>query len=350
MSAMMNPNSRKTLFDIVYFSGLNSVLHPLCGGVGAILSFHHVRPRSNESFQPNAKLEIEPEFLRELIIKLRRIGYQLVSLDEAHRRLTGEESMKPFICFTFDDGYRDNFQFAYPILNGLSVPFAIFVVSGFADGSACLWWRVLERVIAQSDELQWPESRERVSCVTTAEKHAVFNRCAEWARLNDPGRAEHYLGVLCERSGVNMSALTSELCMSWSELARLARDPLVTLGGHGVTHIALSKAVGERAREEMEECTRLIERNVGVRCRHFAYPFGNRREAGPREFAIAAELGYKTALTTREGAIFREHRRHLTALPRICVDGDLQRWRYAEVMVSGVVRRVWNGGRCVDAA
>lgn len=347
---VMNRDSRKALLDLVYFSGLNSILRPLFGGVGAILCLHHVRPRSDQSFQPNAKLEIEPEFLQELVIKLRRAGYQLVSLDEAHRRLTGEQSIKPIVCFTFDDGYRDNLKWAYPILKDLDVPFTIFVVTSFADGSGCLWWRVLEWAIARSDELQLPEGGERVSCATIAEKHAVFSRCAEWARMSDPDRAKYYLGVLCESCGIDMSSITSELCMSWPELAQLARDPLVTLGGHGVTHIALSQANRDRARNEMQECAHLIESNAGIRCRHFAYPFGNRREAGPREFAIAAELGFKTALTTRDGAIFREHRGHLTALPRICINGDLQRWRYADVMISGAVQRVWSGGRCVDAA
>ena len=49
---------------------------------------------------------------------------------------------------------------------------------------------------------------------------------------------------------------------------------------------------------------------------HFAYPFGNRREAEEREFHLAAECGFKTAMTTRTGSIFSEHALHNMALPR----------------------------------
>jgi peptidoglycan/xylan/chitin deacetylase (PgdA/CDA1 family) len=346
----MKSRSRRALLDLIYYSGLNAILHPIFGGLGAILCLHHVRPGSDAPFQPNFKLEIEPAFLQKLVIELKRAGYEFISLDAAHRSLTGEKDIQPFVCLTFDDGYRDNFEWAYPVLKEHAVPFTIFVVTDFADGTGCLWWRALERVIAISDRLPLPASGELVSCGTIAEKHAVFSWCVEWARLTDPKRIEHYVNVLGQRAGIDLRALTAELCLRWDELAALARDPLVALGGHGLTHVALSQVIREQAQAEMRTCARLIEDRTGVRCRHFAYPFGNRTEAGPREFAIAAELGFKTAVTTRDGAIFAAHRRHLTALPRIVVDGDLQRWHYADLMVSGAVRRLWNGGRCVDAA
>jgi peptidoglycan/xylan/chitin deacetylase (PgdA/CDA1 family) len=346
----MNRGSRRALLDLIYYSGLNAILHPIFGGLGAILCLHHVRPRSDAAFQPNFKSEIEPAFLQKLVIRLKRAGYEFISLDAAHRSLTGEKDIQPFVCLTFDDGYRDNLEWAYPILKEHAVRFTIFVVTGFADGTGCLWWRALERIIANANRLPLPASGELVSCKTIAEKHAMFSRCAEWARLTEPKRIEHYVNVVGQRVGIDLQSITSELCLRWDELAALARDPLVTLGGHGLTHVALSQVIREQAAAEMQICAQLIESRTGVRCRHFAYPFGNRTEAGPREFAIAAELGFETAVTTRDGAVFAAHGRHLTALPRIVVDGDLQRWHYADLMISGAVRRVWNGGRSVDAA
>jgi hypothetical protein len=77
---------------------------------------------------------------------------------------------------------------------------------------------------------------------------------------------------------------------------------------------------------------------------------GDPTSAGPREFRIALDLGFKTAVTTRPGVLFRKHRDHLTALPRISVNGEFQQQRYLKVLMSGAATAMWNGFRRVNAA
>ena len=101
-------------------------------------------------------------------------------------------------------------------------------------------------------------------------------------------------------------------------------------------------------RSELENGRAVIEAALGVRPQHLAYPVGDRSAAGAREFKIAAELGFKTAVTTRPGVVFRRHSGHLTALPRISLNGDFQRPRYARVLVSGAATAMWNGFRPVN--
>jgi peptidoglycan/xylan/chitin deacetylase (PgdA/CDA1 family) len=84
--------------------------------------------------------------------------------------------------------------------------------------------------------------------------------------------------------------------------------------------------------------------------RHFAYPYGDRSAAGTREFALARAAGFKTAVTTRPGMIFPENAAHLTALPRISLNGNYQDARFLPVLTSGAATAVWNGFRRVDAA
>jgi len=81
-----------------------------------------------------------------------------------------------------------------------------------------------------------------------------------------------------------------------------------------------------------------------------SYPFGDRTACAAREFELAAELGFKTAVTARPGVLFGRHRQCMTALPRIPVDGDYQRMRYLRVLLSGSATALWNGFRRVDAA
>ena len=80
----------------------------------------------------------------------------------------------------------------------------------------------------------------------------------------------------------------------------------------------------------MEMSRAVIEAALGERPQHLAYPVGDPTSAGPREFRIAAELGFKTAVTTRPGVLFTAHREHLTALPRISLNGEFQQQRYRQ--------------------
>ena len=150
---------------------------------------------------------------------------------------------------------------------------------------------------------------------------------------------------------VDMGAFCRDLCMDWQEIIDLAADPLVTIGAHTVNHMMLKKMTDEAAvRAEMDMSRAVLEAALGKRPEHLAYPVGDPTSAGPREFRIAAELGFKTAVTTRPGVLFKAHRDHLTALPRISVNGEFQQQRYVKVLMSGAATAMWNGFRRVNAA
>jgi peptidoglycan/xylan/chitin deacetylase (PgdA/CDA1 family) len=111
------------------------------------------------------------------------------------------------------------------------------------------------------------------------------------------------------------------------------------------------KKVPERlVAAEMRMSAAAIEAALGVRPHHFSYPVGDATAAGPREFRIAAACGFRTGVTTRPGVLFPEHREHLTALPRISLNGRFQRLRYLTVLMSGTATALWSGFRRVDAA
>jgi len=145
--------------------------------------------------------------------------------------------------------------------------------------------------------------------------------------------------------GIDADANCAAACMSWKELSRLAEDPLVTIGAHTVSHPHLRKLAPSDARREMENSAVRIERMLGIRPQHFAYPFGDAAAVGPREFAYAAELGFKTALTTRPGVVSAGDCKFLMSLPRISANGDFQQMRHLRVLESGAATFAWNGIR-----
>jgi len=93
-----------------------------------------------------------------------------------------------------------------------------------------------------------------------------------------------------------------------------------------------------------------IEQELGQRPACFPVPCGDPGSAGPRDFALAARAGFKTAVTTRKGMLFLDHRDHLTALPRVSLNGDYQSLTYTAVYLSGAPFALWNGFQQVNAA
>jgi peptidoglycan/xylan/chitin deacetylase (PgdA/CDA1 family) len=343
----------RTGMESLYFSGAHRIMGRWLGGVGLILTLHHVRPPSPERFQPNRLLEVSPNFLQQVAQRLRQSGMDLVSLDEMHRRLVEGDFERRFVTVTFDDGYRDTLHHAYPILKQHGIPFAIYIPTSFPDRSGELWWLALEAVIARNDrvELVFEGADRRFECRSPEEKLSVFATLYWWLRrLGSEDELRAVVRDLCARHDVDIAALCEDLCMTWDEIASLAKDPLVTIGAHTVNHPMLGKVSEEAVRSELKMSRSAIEARLALRPQHFAYPVGDATSAGPREFRIAADLGFKTAVTTRPGVLFPEHARHLTALPRISLNGEFQQMRYLSVLMSGAATAVWNGFRRVDAA
>jgi peptidoglycan/xylan/chitin deacetylase (PgdA/CDA1 family) len=85
----------------------------------------------------------------------------------------------------------------------------------------------------------------------------------------------------------------------------------------------------------MEEGAQRVARELGRRPRHFSFPYGSAIAAGPRDFEIARELGFATAVTTRKGMLHPEHTDHLWALPRLSLNGDYAHPNYLSVLLSG---------------
>jgi peptidoglycan/xylan/chitin deacetylase (PgdA/CDA1 family) len=312
-----------------------------------------VRPAASAPFQPNRTLEITPAFLDEVLTSLRASDVEIVAMDEAHRRLTAGENCQRFIALTFDDGYRDNRTYALPILKRHAVPFTIYVVSDFADGTGRMWWVTLESAVAGHERLEVVVDGEaRVfACVTAEEKAATFAALYEYVRTRRThAEVVAFMARLADGCGVDTQAECRDLTMGWPELQALAEEPLVTIGAHTVSHPILTQLDDDAARAEISAGAEAIAARLGRRPEHFAYPVGQPYAAGPREFALAREAGFKTAVTTRAGVIFPDHRDHLTALPRISVNGGFQNLHYLDVLLSGAPTAIKNRFRRVDAA
>lgn len=336
-------------FGLFRATRLHRIAGDLLRGRGVILTFHRVRPAPSDPFQPNALLEITPDFFDAVLTRLRETGLAIVSLDEALSRLvTGEGG--PFAVLTFDDGYRDLIEHVLPALERHEAPATFYLAPGLADRTAPLWWVELEEAIRRLDVVELNVGGMEIGLLATdvAEKAEAFERLRLLLREAGEERLLGAVAALAAEAGVDGRALVEASCLDWDDLRELAAHDLVTIGAHSLTHPRLSALPVEAARAEIAGSRARLERELGLPCRHLAYPYGDVASAGPREFTLAAEAGFASAVTTRPGMIFPDHARHLRALPRLSANGLWQDLAFLDVLLSGAPFFLWNGGRRVN--
>ncbi len=123
--------------------------------------------------------------------------------------------------------------------------------------------------------------------------------------------------------------------MDWIDLAKLAADPLVTLGTATVNYPALSNLQDAAALREMTMGRAVAEAAFHRDVRHFAYPFGDRGSWRRQHAAMAEQAGFASAASAIPGVVEAEGRSNLHALPRIGWDGRQRSLRAMRVILSG---------------
>lgn len=334
-------------FRIMAATGADRWSRGFAQGRGVILTLHHVRPAERHGFAPNALLDLTPDFLDAALGLIRAEGYDLVSLDDAIARLQSPKRGRFFVALTFDDGYRDNVEHAWPVLAKHGAPWTLFVTPGFADRTARLWWLELEEAIRALPRLDLvlPDGRFTARTETDAEKDHAFSRLYWRLRKGPEAILLSAISDLARQAGVDPVALVERDCLPWETLRALSGAPGVSIGAHTLTHPMLAKHDIEAARREIVESQSRLEAELGLPIRHFAYPVGDPGSAGAREFALVREAGFASAVTTRPGHLVAEHADHLHALPRVSLNGLHQNEAALRALLSGLPFWLRNRGR-----
>jgi peptidoglycan/xylan/chitin deacetylase (PgdA/CDA1 family) len=324
--------------ELVYFSGLAWLRTRATGGAGVILRFERVRPRRTARFQPLRSREITPEFLDRTIRALKRWKLDIVSMDEVCRRAVTLASPRRFACLTFDGGYRDLITSAYPLLAEHRVPFTVYLPTAFPDGLGEAWWLGLEEVIAREKRVSLVMGRQerRFDIESTSEKYQLYDFLGGWMRSLPPAELSSAINDLCKRYSVDLAALSREASMDWTELAKLAADPLATIGSETVNYPVLSTLKDVAALREMTMGRAVAEAAFRRDVRHFAYPFGDRASWSRQHAGMAEQAGFASAASAISGVVETEGRTNLHTLPRISWDGRQRSLRVMRVMLSGI--------------
>lgn len=285
----------------VFHTGAVKLIHADSGGAETpfgILLYHRVNGDENPLFPstPAAVFDAQMRYLA--------ANFRVLPLREIIQRIQRGHSLEPLtIAVTFDDGYRDNYTHAHPVLRKYRLPATVFVATGFTGSDRLMWndrlaWAVshtgqkrLRAVIGRRDiDLSLETQEDKAVSLNTALE--ALKSCPDHSKaeiLDDLIRGLHAEQGTCER-----------LMLDWDELRMMAREGW-DVGSHTVSHPILTRIAPAAVARELQDSKRLIEQELQQTAGLFAYPNGKRTDFDDDIKAAAKEAGYIGAATTLRG-------------------------------------------------
>lgn len=286
------------------------------GTSGVVLMLHRVAEYNKSKLVPNEDLKVSPAFLQMTIDKYKKAGFAFLSLDEVYDVIMGKNKIeKPFVAFTLDDGYLDNYTTAYPIFKRNHVPFCIFVATDFPDKRAILWWISIENLILSNNKIQLSDGTTYI-CETYKQKWDTFRLIREKILKLDQRNLLYSLQELFDNYQIDWLAPIQKMGMSWENIKELGKEPLCTIGGHTMSHPSFIPLTLDEIKEEINGGIERLKSVIDYDIHHFAYPYGSMKEDGEREYEYLKSFDFRTAFISFGGFITKDDINNMTHLPR----------------------------------
>jgi peptidoglycan/xylan/chitin deacetylase (PgdA/CDA1 family) len=306
-----------------------------------ILVYHRVSPFRIDDGMTISQMAFDAQ--------LRYLGkhYSVVSLDEVAAMLRGEcPTRSGVIALTFDDGYRDNYTQAWPILARYSMPATIFVTVGPLEGEVSLWTEEIRAALGASSSQtldlesmgwgSWPltTDAEKLDCL-----HAVKQRLKAVPDAERQRALREIIQRLCPQRKVGEQGPM----LTWDMVREMSKGGF-TIGAHTMSHKILTQIAPEEVDWEIRESKHRIEQRLGEPSRHFAYPNGTRADWDSQTQEAVKQAGFETACTTIRGT--NPAKQDLYALRRLeitdagCTD---PRGRFSAAMFAAQLAGVFGG-------
>jgi len=293
---------------------------PLFGGLGHVYMLHRVLPSKENNHSPfNNGLAIDPQKLSKTIEYFKQENYDFLSLGEMVDRIEGKKSPKPFIVFTLDDGYLDNFTNALPIFEKYNVPFCIYITTCFPNNTATFWWYILEEHVAKNNSLDFSieDKSYNFEWKNKAELKKVYPEIKRVIKEISPTEFKGFIKKTFNISDVDLRERASKLAMNWEQIKKLTNHPLVTIGSHTLNHLSLKNMSSEQVKTEVESAKIELEEKLNIKIEHFAYPYGGHNDVSAETSEIVNNIaGIKTAVLNLPGNLFHELEKNQTLIPR----------------------------------
>lgn len=272
-----------------------------------VLMYHRVLPKDSPARQVEQPgMYVSPETLDLHVSELKH-RFELVHLSEWLRRAREGAALPRLACaITFDDGWRDNFEFALPVLMRHGAPATIFLVSSYV-GSARRFWpnqlmSLLQKSFAEPGSVDFPAPLSRIVEPVLAEA-----RRRDQLRVDDADRVVQHAKELDEEQIRSLVEAAEKSCadsldareiLGREEVAQMAATRLIRFGSHTMTHFRLGGRVSSRELErEIVESRKQLQDICALDIDLFCYPNG---ETSPEAIELVRRH-YVGSVTTRKG-------------------------------------------------
>lgn len=236
--------------------------------------------------------------------------------------LAGKAWPKRALIVSFDDGYRDNYTLAWPILRAFVIPATIFLATAHIGAQKLFWWDAIAFCFKRSElqSVALPElGAAPFPLQTTAQKRAAIDAALVYSKAVCDVERRDFVRALPARLEAKLDEETARgMHLSWDEVREMARGG-IEFGGHTVTHPILSRVESQQLQFETATCKSDIETETGQKVLAFAYPAGTRQRRDEAARARVQACGYRFAVAYDQGV---EPAPDRFEMPRLHVDRD----------------------------
>ena len=249
-----------------------------------------------------ARFESHMRFIREALSP--------IPLRELAERISQNKPLPPrAIVVTFDDGYRDNFLHAYPILKQYDIPATIFVTTGFVDSNQKFWWDQVFDMLRGTHKTTLDLGALKAGTASTfplgtsRQKTRVSEILIEWMRSLPPARLPEILSFLRSSLGIPGSEPAgSKLMLTWKQVQEMSQHG-IAIEAHTHSHRNLALLTESEVADEFRLSKNAIEKQIGRTIDGLAYPWGLPGTYTDGVTRIAQQLGFRYACVIRPGHI-----------------------------------------------
>jgi peptidoglycan/xylan/chitin deacetylase (PgdA/CDA1 family) len=261
-----------------------------------VLTYHRIaRPEARPLLDPRL-ISATPEAFAAHMAYLKQ-NYAVLSMEVLLQAIVRNRPLpRRAVLVTFDDGYRDFRENAWPILKLLQLPATLFVPTAYpGQRDSAFWWDRLYRSVIYTTIREVTHEMGTIQLETAEQRRDFLSRVRQLAKTISHADALALVEEVCTCLGEGPDGGRSIL--DWNELRELASEG-VTIAAHSRSHALLTRVSPEQAREEIAGSQLDIEREIGKALPVFCYPGGRHNDAVVR---IVRAEGFALAFTTMDG-------------------------------------------------
>jgi len=300
---LLRLNMRELAYRLLGYSGVTGAARRRNRVYRRVLVYHSVSPTEGR-YTRGLAVTVHPDTFERQMVYLKRY-YRFHGLQEVGNPDGGSQSEKGAIAVTFDDGFGDNYRFAFPILKTYGIPATVFLVTDALDNRTLLWMHRLAYLVNACGGQAVVEAVEALSGERFRSSDGQPSMRALRERLTcrtPPKDRDELLNSLCEelKTWPEQSVEREGLYLTSAEIKEMTQGG-IAFGSHGVTHTALAALSGRAQMDELRRSKRVVEEVAGNECPYFAYPFGEPRHYRPESQALVHQAGYECVVKVGGG-------------------------------------------------